>query len=272
MGFYAYLSRDRLKSELGDSATTDDTVYRDVLEAVSEAIDNWLGRTFRVHTATRVYTPVDQDVLWLPDDLLAVTTLKTDPDDDQDYDDTWSASTDYALYPYNASVERKPYYRIDRKPNAAYSFPLTLQGAQIVGKWGFWEELETLASLANEAMDATETGFDVDSGADFDVLDTILVDSEQMYVTAIATNTLTVIRGVNGTTAASHLDDAVIKRYRYPGPAARACGIQAARILRRKDAPFGVIGSVDVGFTRLTARLDPDVLALLDAYKVQHYG
>lgn len=269
MGNWSYLSRDNFKTRLADTATTDDVVYRTVLEAVAELIDQELHRTFRTYLATRYYTARYSGRLDLPegDDLLAITTLKSDPDDDQDYDDTW-ATTDYQLEPINATVDRRPYYRIRTKRQGTRTFPSSYQGVEIAGKWGFWEDLETSPSTTAEALDATETGVDVTAGSDFDVLDTILVDSEQMYVTAIASNSLTVVRGVNGTTAATHLTGATVQRYRYPAPVVEATGIQAARYFLRKGAPFGVLGSADVGYVRLRPQLDPDVLALLDPYRL----
>jgi len=50
-----------------------------------------------------------------------------------------------------------------------------------------------------------------------------------------------------------------------PDPVKQACLIAAARIFRRKDAPFGVAGVVDTGVFRVP-RLDPDVQALLVPY------
>ena len=269
MGNYSYLSRDNFKLRFADTATTDDGLYRIVLEAVSELLDEDVHRSFRSYLATRYYTAKYGGHLDLPDgnDLISVTTLKTDPDDDQDYDDTW-ATTDYQLEPINAQVDRRPYYRIRTKSQGVRTFPTSNWGVELVGKWGFWEDLETSPSTTAEVLDTTETGVDVTAGTDFDVLDTILVDSEQMYVTAIATNTLTVVRGVNGTTAATHVTASVIQRYKYPGPVVEACGIQAARYFMRKNAPFGVLGSADVGFVRLQSKLDPDVMALLDPYRL----
>lgn len=44
----------------------------------------------------------------------------------------------------------------------------------------------------------------------------------------------------------------------------QACLIQAARFLKRKDSPYGVAGSPELGSElRLLARLDPDVAVLL---------
>jgi hypothetical protein len=48
----------------------------------------------------------------------------------------------------------------------------------------------------------------------------------------------------------------------------QACLIQAARLWKRKDAPFGVAGSPEVGSElRLLAKLDPDVQMLLGSVR-----
>ena len=50
----------------------------------------------------------------------------------------------------------------------------------------------------------------VTSAAELSIHDTILVEDEQMHITAIATHTLTVERGYNGTTAATHADEDIV--------------------------------------------------------------
>lgn len=53
-----------------------------------------------------------------------------------------------------------------------------------------------------------------------------------------------------------------------PAPVKQATLIQAARLWKRKDAPFGVAGSVEFGSEmRLLAKLDPDVEGLLRPYR-----
>ena len=60
------------------------------------------------------------------------------------------------------------------------------------------------ASGANEAIDDSETAIDVDDDDFFKQGDLIRIDDEIMEVTAISGNTLTVIRGTHGSTAAAH--------------------------------------------------------------------
>lgn len=52
-----------------------------------------------------------------------------------------------------------------------------------------------------------------------------------------------------------------------PSAVKQACLMQASRFLARRDSPFGVAGSPDMGNElRLLAKLDPDVCVSLSAY------
>lgn len=46
-----------------------------------------------------------------------------------------------------------------------------------------------------------------------------------------------------------------------------ACLLQCERIWKRKDAPFGVAGTPELGMLRLQERLDPDVQVMLSPFK-----
>ena len=59
----------------------------------------------------------------------------------------------------------------------------------------------TITDQLNEALDATETGIDVDDGSKFAANDYIMVDQELMKVSSVSSNTLTVIRGVASVTS-----------------------------------------------------------------------
>ena len=65
--------------------------------------------------------------------------------------------------------------------------------------------------LTAEALDASETGVDVDEGEYFYIGDLIRVEDEIMEVTAISSNTLTVIRGTHGSTATTHVTASAIR-------------------------------------------------------------
>jgi hypothetical protein len=65
------------------------------------------------------------------------------------------------------------------------------------------------ATLA-EALDNSETGIDVSAGTKFAVGETIRIDSEHMYIQSISSNTLTVKRPTDGTSAVVHSTGLII--------------------------------------------------------------
>lgn len=98
-----------------------------------------------------------------------------------------------------------------------------------------------------------------------------LVVGTQYYVRDAAADTFKVALQVGATAVdfTTNLTEGwVIERqalYPVPAPARLACELQATRFFKRKDAAFGVLGSPEFGtFSRLQAKLDPDVELLLD--------
>lgn len=266
-----YTTVAALKSRIAIPDTIDDLAIAAAVATVSREIDRYCGRRFYVETATRYFDALDGGCLRV-DDLLSVTSIKTDSTLDRTYATTWAA-TDYELDPPNALSESppEPYTRILVKPLGTNSFRTgDRRGNQVVGIWGYYDVRETVSSLLNEALDTSETGVDVVDGTLYDVGQTLLIDSEQMEVTAIASNTLTVGRAVNGTTAAAHSNGATIQRYTYP-VVGEACLQQAILMFRSYNATFGEIGGNE-GFTQswrqsVGAGLHPFVKAALESFR-----
>ena len=259
VNLYASLADLRLETGVPDS--TDDVRLLAKLRDASRAIDAYAKRRFYVETRTRTFEAHAGNCLILADDLLSITTLKTDVSGDRTYTETW-ATTDYDLCPENALYESppEPYWEIRRSPNGDYSFPSGLaRGVQIVGSWGYYEVLErSTATLSAAITTTTATTCTVSDGTQFGVGQTLKLGTEQVYVSAISTNTLTLTRSVNGTTAATHLNAAVIDVYTYP-EVHTACLMLAARLWALKDAPLGVTGSMEFG----TVRVGPSFAATL---------
>ena len=129
-----YATLDQLKGhlaiELGD--TKDDALLERAIEAASRAIDELCGRTFYQATETRYYEADGWDVIEV-DDLVSVTTLKTDEDQDRVYETVWGA-TDFELDPSDGP----PYTRIYATPTGSYAFPIWQRRAvQVVGTFGW---------------------------------------------------------------------------------------------------------------------------------------
>lgn len=52
-----------------------------------------------------------------------------------------------------------------------------------------------------------------------------------------------------------------------PAVIREATALQATRLYKRKDAPFGVIGSTELGQFQTISKIDPDVLAMVAPYR-----
>ncbi len=57
-----------------------------------------------------------------------------------------------------------------------------------------------------------------------------------------------------------------------PAAIKEACLLQCERLYKRKDAPFGVIGSAEMGQMMVIAKLDPDVQLLLSGFRRMAVG
>ncbi|MDP6452218.1 MAG: hypothetical protein QF898_02825 [SAR202 cluster bacterium] len=267
----AYVTVDTIKSAsaLDITGTGDDTRLRLIIEAVSRQIDANCNRAFYQLSASRMFDSQGGDSLLVPD-LVSIDSngVKTDDNKDRTFETTWAVS-DYLTEPVNADPTgghdaARPYTRlvVDTDSGSKTDWPQGRQTVQIAGAWGYWRRLRTATEVTSEELDASETDVDVDSQTDIEAGHTILVDSEQMYVESYSTNTLTVVRGVNGTTATTHNTSASISIFLYPAPVAEAALIQSARLWKRKDTAFESGPTRPSGFG-----LDLDVQALLSAHK-----
>lgn len=273
---WSYVNRDDFKNRnlanVGTADTADNTKIDLILQEVTRWIDEYVGRTFRTYTATLYFTANSGDLLLLDRDLISITSIKTDEDGDRTWERTW-ATTDYDLEPYNATTDEKPYTAIRITPQGNLAFPAGMRkGVEIAGKWGFNEATSSAGTLGAAISTTTATSVTMTGGHTVKPLHTIVVDSEQLFVTEVSSNTLTVKRGVNGTTAATHSNSASVSRYDYPDVISGACYIQAARILKRKDAPHGIAGIGDMGQVSFIPRLDPDVRGFLEPLRLLYVG
>ena len=276
----AYADLTTLKSAgvLNITGTGYDTRLRELLESVSRLVDQYCNRHFYVLVATRKFDGDGGTELHVRD-LISVTSVKTDDNKDRTFETTWAA-TDYLLYPSNADPT-KPWGRaysrvlVDTEAGNEDVFTSGMQTVEIDGKWGYCEVTEDSGADINEggAFSASDTTLTVTDGSKFAVGETVLIESEQLYITAISTNDLTVTRGVNGSTAASHADSTDISIYRYPEPVGEACLIQASRLWKRKDSGFtSSAGLPQTGVMKLFKGLDPDVKQLLSGYRRASVG
>lgn len=125
-----YTSWAAVKTYLDISGTGDDALGALLVNRVTDAIDRYCRRQFRAVTATRTFDVPDDDVLWLDEDLLSITTLTNG-------DDVAIASTSYVLLPKNIY----PKYAIKLKENTSTvwegSTTTDYQAISVAGSWGY---------------------------------------------------------------------------------------------------------------------------------------
>ncbi len=259
-----------------DNHTLDATDQAAVLRALgdgSRRVESITGREFFAETATRILDGGGRAWQYIPD-LLAETTIKLDEDGDRTFELTLVQGTDYYL-------KRRGYKNEDALPATTLELD-TINGQrgtllqrkrliEVVGRWGFTEETEVVEAsgtpITGTLDDGTELTLATSADADVGIGQTLKLEDEQVYIKDGATSPWTVVRGVNGTTAAAHAAVAV-NRYVYPDGVPMAALILAGRLIKRRDSSYAnVSDNLVAGVTTKFFSFDPDVSGLLAPYK-----
>lgn len=132
---YCTLAEARTWLGYKSTDTTDDALIEAIIEEVSRWIDNYCQRRFYKNAVdeTRYYT-ARNDYVVETDDIVSITTLKTDNDGDGTFETAWSTDN-YVLWPFNGE---EPYQRIEvNRGSMTYLFPQLKKGVQVVGVFGW---------------------------------------------------------------------------------------------------------------------------------------
>lgn len=311
-----YSTRERVKRATGTTGSSFDQTIDDAIESASRAFDRATHTRFIPLTATYNFDArwprVVSDRLRFDNWLWSVSALT-----DQGDEAAAVASSEYRLLPEN---EGPPYFALqllgDVTNAALESDPDTyMQSFRLTGDWSKYVATQAAGSLAAAISDAAATTIDVKNGALVGVGDTLLLESERLFVSdraetdlavnsvgaltlsksdqtltlgdpaddlnvneiirigsermrVIAVNSatsveveraidgtvlaahdgasdiyvsrrLTVTRGVNGTTAATHANDKAIAVYAVPGDVRMAVEAKAATDFAQQRASWG---------------------------------
>ena len=134
-----YVTRTEVKNALGlgtAALTPDDTEIDQVITAVSRAIDDYTGRFFYSVAGTALYTATDYLYVGI-DDFSAITSVKTDENNDGTAEVTLTPNTDYRLVT-NQTVPGWPYTAVQITSFGSHTLPvLVTEGVQIIGTRGW---------------------------------------------------------------------------------------------------------------------------------------
>ena len=253
----------------------------EMLETASRWIDGYCDRHFFTAQCERRFDGTGRAVLAVMD-LVSPDEVRVR----QGATGRWIgwSSGDWLAYPLNAAPMEpggRPYTRIVTTAGGR-RFPLSRGGVIIAGAWGYGDVREDTGrqvSGANAAPEGTEITVAASGGETAVSLSaghTVRVGEEQMYVTAVSDDgpgeiTLTVQRGVNGTTPATHAVGSGVSVYRYPAAVTEACLQQAALWWgERFSAPFRPYASFEPSTGEVRGDADgisPAVRTLLSPYR-----
>jgi hypothetical protein len=127
----SYVTLEQFKEAVTIADTVDDGDLQRALDAASQWIDSYTGRTFGAVTGpeARLFTAVNEHYLHTGD-VSSVTVVAIDREGDGSFG-TELAATDYRLYPLNG-----PYTEIRLTSSASYLFVVG-ELVSVTGAWGF---------------------------------------------------------------------------------------------------------------------------------------
>ena len=213
---YATLTDYKNNKDIQSSNVDDDSVIEQLIEGASRFIDEKTAKTFYPRIQTRYqsvpeYGLEDADELWLDDSLLEVITITNG-------NGVVVSANDYYSKPRNDY----PKYAICLKDSATIGWVSDAAGNDdyviaVNALWGFHDQYQvrgwTVATAVNKigGITATESPITVDQGLNIQPGKIVRIDNEIMICKASdATNLIPIARGDNGSTAATHLDDAPV--------------------------------------------------------------
>ena len=327
-----YVSREAVKSSANIAGVDLHPVIDAIIEAKSREIERHTRRIFIPKTQTRLFRyPQREGVrswqLDLDEDLQSVTTLQTKA---QDSSPTSISSSDFFTEPVNTGP---PFHtiEIDLSTTAAFEGGDTSQRSiAVAGSWGFSADTRSVGTVASGLdSDAAATSMVVSNASLIDVGETLLIDSEQifvsersaadvgknisdasvtadladvtitmeashgllageviridsekMFIESVSTNDLTVIRaydgsvlaahsngadvfhfrtltierGANGTTAASHTDATAISKYEPPFDVRELVKAETILHMKQDQATWARVVGAGESVTEVTSR------------------
>jgi Phage gp6-like head-tail connector protein len=148
-----YVTLAEAKSWIRLTDTKDDELLGNVITSVSRWIDGYCQRQFWQATAQARYFDTSDGYLidfGALNDLVSVTTLKTDTDADGVYETTWAVSA-YQLLPQNVTApEARPYESLHSVNGQQFPKPTStgrIGLVEITGTWG-WPAIPATVSQA----------------------------------------------------------------------------------------------------------------------------
>ena len=199
--------------QLNSTSTSDDSLLLSMIRQASHDIEFETHRKFSPIIDTRYYDAPNHGPLLLDDDLLELTTLSNG-------DGTAFGASEYKTYPLNTTPINRIVILGSSPAQWSRDDSGNAEGAiNLAGVWGYHPDyisawLDTTAVLGSN-ISTSATTLTCATGLVF-AGDLIKVDDEYMHISSVVvstSDTATVVRSVNGSTAAVHSTSAIINRW-----------------------------------------------------------
>ncbi len=187
-----YTTRDAVLEAIGQTGVSIHPVIDRIIAAESRQIERWTRRFYIPRTETHLFRWPEPragrtgDILWVDQDLLAVTTLQSET---QDSSPTTIPSSDYFLEPNSPQVGGETRYdriELDQSSSASFNPGATAQRSiSVLGSWGYTDLTKSVGLVDDPSgITSSETTLIVDDGGPNGVLvgHTLLIGSEQLFV------------------------------------------------------------------------------------------
>ncbi len=282
-----YITPEEIKDSIPDlipSATVkyDDALMRFVAK-VSRQIDRWTDRVFYPVTEVRYFDRTHSRRTRI-DDVLSVSQLQYSEDNGATYT-ALAEATNWLLVRGDGFTHPGSYDHlwIDPVGTVLTAWPADFKAIELTGIWGYaddrsdaWETSGDTVQDATE-QDASQTTLLVSkpegntvfgSSPRFAAGMLIRVETEYQEITDVQEKTLTVIRGRNGSTAATHANGTAIEIWRAPDPVRQAVIIEATRAHMRAQQGFADSrANAEIGELFFLKKMDPEAQELLSHYR-----
>jgi hypothetical protein len=269
----SYCSLDVLKDpgNLSDMANVQkyDSMLLSWAETASDFIDGFCKRHFYTWEGTKYFNGSGNTLL-LPQDILSISAMSLDENGSGQYATPVSVTPPLDIVLNPTYSYPKTYIKLSlnsRVSSFANSIP---NSVSITGVWGYGNGLTPTPyttsgdSVEDNPLTSSALKVTVTQGANFGAGMTLRIGTEQMYVTSTYGNSLTVIRGVNGTVAAQYAQGAAINVCQYNQAVVAACMTQCLIWWKRRESAYAMkTGNTNTGEYEIYKGLDDTIKTLL---------
>lgn len=258
MGDIAYCDLSQVKTEKTTDSNADDSVFIQYMRDATALIDEYCNQEFAPRIQTRYfdadeYTLSGYDLI-LDAPLLSLTEATVDG----------SAVTGITATPRTGDIPYTALYSTSGWSGGSNAEPIA-----ITGVWGFrhyYSEAWATNTTLDGSIDDSTTTVNVADASSLSVGNLIRVGTEYMSVDAIATNALTVERGVRGSTPAAHDSVDTVEKWTPERDIVRAC-YRLAGYFHNRRGDFVSKKFEAPDFAVSFDPIPPDVQVVLDRYR-----